>query len=149
MFSTQVNSGAQITAEQIDPSILNTPGSTKSRTIRPKKQALLITNEAANRIKELMQSKEDQDDIYGVKIDVRRRGCNGYSYVMDYLKKDQISKLDEVVEDKGVRVVVDKKALMFVVGTEMDFVDNEIKSEFVFNNPNAKGHCGCGESFHV
>lgn len=68
---------------------------------------------------------------------------------MDYLKKDQINKLDEVVEDKGVRVVVDKKALMFLVGTEMDFVDDEIKSEFVFNNPNAKGHCGCGESFHV
>lgn len=95
-----------------------------------------------------MEGKEEKD-VYGVKIDVRRRGCNGYSYVMDYLKKDQISKLDEVVEEKGVRVVIDKKAVMFVVGTEMDFVDNEIKSEFVFNNPNAKGHCGCGESFHV
>lgn len=88
-------------------------------------------------------------DIYGVKIDVRRRGCNGYSYVMDYVKQDQIGKLDEVVEERGVRVVIDKRALMFVVGTEMDFVDNEIKSEFVFNNPNAKGTCGCGESFHV
>jgi iron-sulfur cluster assembly protein len=54
-----------------------------------------------------------------------------------------------VVEERGVRVVIDKRALMFVVGTEMDFVDNEIKSEFVFNNPNAKGTCGCGESFHV
>ena len=81
---------------------------------------------------------------------MRRRGCNGYSYVMDYVKPNQIDpKLDEVVEDKGVRVVIDKKALMFVVGTEMDFIDNEIKSEFVFNNPNAKGTCGCGESFHV
>ena len=95
------------------------------------------------------RSYKDDEEIYGVRIDVRRRGCNGYSYVMDYLKKDQIGKLDEVVEDKGVRVVVDKKALMFVVGTEMDFIDNDIKSEFVFNNPNAKGQCGCGESFHV
>ena len=86
-----------------------------------------------------MENKNTEEDIYGVRIDVRRRGCNGYSYVMDYLKKEQINKLDEVVEDKGVRVVVDKKALMFVVGTEMDFIDNEIKSEFVFNNPNAKG----------
>ncbi|CDW74907.1 iron-sulfur cluster assembly [Stylonychia lemnae] len=120
-----------------------------AKPLRQKKAALLITDQAASRIKELMEVKEDQEDIYGVKIDVRRRGCNGYSYVMDYLKKDQITRLDEVVEDKGVRVVVDKKALMFVVGTEMDFVDNEIKSEFVFNNPNAKGHCGCGESFHV
>ena len=58
-------------------------------------------------------------------------------------------KLDEVVEDKDVKVIVDQKALIFVIGMEMDYVDNEIKSEFVFNNPNAKGHCGCGESFHV
>jgi len=57
--------------------------------------------------------------------------------------------LDEVVEQKDVRVVVDSKALMFVVGMEMDFIDNDIKSEFVFNNPNSKGTCGCGESFHV
>ena len=68
---------------------------------------------------------------------------------MDYVKQEQIGKMDEVIEDKGVRLVIDKKALMFVIGTEMDFVDDEIKSEFVFNNPNAKGKCGCGESFHV
>ena len=69
---------------------------------------------------------------------------------MNYHKHDEeIHKLDEVVEEKDVRVVIDQKALMFVVGTEMDYVDNEIKSEFVFNNPNAKGHCGCGESFHI
>ena len=61
----------------------------------------------------------------------------------------KIQKLDEVVEDKGVRVIVDSAALLFIVGMEMDYVDTEIKSEFVFNNPNAKGTCGCGESFHV
>ena len=61
----------------------------------------------------------------------------------------QISKLDEVVEEKDVRVIVDSKALMFLIGTEMDYIDNEIKSEFVFNNPNSKGTCGCGESFTV
>ena len=58
---------------------------------------------------------------------------------MDYLRQEAVDKLDELVEDKGVRVVIDKKALMFVVGTEMDYIDNEIKSEFVFNNPNVKG----------
>lgn len=134
------------------PNDINFSSAPPKRAIRPpreKKSALLITKQAATRIKELMQEKDDSQEIYGVKIDVRRRGCNGYSYVMDYVKEDQIGKLDEVVEDKGVRVVIDKKALMFVVGTEMDFVDNEIKSEFVFNNPNAKGTCGCGESFHV
>ena len=97
----------------------------------------------------MSERDESSSDIYGVKIDVRRRGCNGYTYVMDYIKQEEVSKLDEVVEERGVRVVIDKKALLFVVGTEMDFVDNEIKSEFVFNNPNAKGTCGCGESFHV
>ena len=68
---------------------------------------------------------------------------------MNYAEDKDIGKLDEIIEDKGVRVIVDSKALLFLVGTEMDFIDNEIKSEFVFNNPNAKGHCGCGESFHV
>lgn len=58
---------------------------------------------------------------------------------MDYLRQEGVDKLDEVVDEKGVRVVIDKKALMFVVGTEMDYIDNEIKSEFVFNNPNVKG----------
>lgn len=89
------------------------------------------------------------DSVFGVKVAVRRRGCNGYSYVMNYTKPNEVGKLDEVVEEKGVRVVVDSKALMFIIGTEMDFVDDEIKTEFVFNNPNAKGHCGCGESFHI
>lgn len=97
-----------------------------------------------------MARKTNAVDLYGIKLGVRRRGCNGYSYVMDYCQSsEEVSKLDEVVEDQDVRVVVDAKALMFVIGMEMDYIDNEIKSEFVFNNPNEKGKCGCGESFHV
>ena len=87
--------------------------------------------------------------MFGVRIGVKRRGCNGYSYIMQYSEGNDVGKLDELIEERGVRVIVDSKALMFLIGTEMDYVDNEIKSEFVFNNPNSKGTCGCGESFHV
>ena len=114
------------------------------------KQALFITGNAALRIKQLIQMKPDSSNITGVRLGVRRRGCNGYSYVMNYAKEgEQINRLDEVVEQRDVKVIVDSKALMFLIGTEMDYIDNEIKAEFVFNNPNSKGECGCGESFTV
>ena len=93
--------------------------------------------------------KPEPDKIFGVRIGVRRRGCNGYSYLMSYAEQKEVGKLDELIEEKDVRVIVESKALMFLLGTEMDYVDNEIKAEFVFNNPNSKGTCGCGESFHV
>ena len=116
---------------------------------RSVKKALTITESAASRIKELIQMKENANQIFGVRIGVRRRGCNGYSYVMSYAEQKEVGKLDELVEDRDVRVIVESKALMFLVGTEMDYIDNEIKTEFVFNNPNEKGKCGCGESFTV
>lgn len=108
-------------------------------------KAVAITDRAAAHILALMEKREKP--AVGIKVGVRTRGCSGLSYTIEYA--DEIGKYDEVVEDKGVRVLIDPKAVMFLIGTEMDFVEEKFKSGFVFNNPNAKGTCGCGESFNV
>lgn len=118
---------------------------------RPKlADPIKLTERAAARIKELLEQK---DNAIGVRIGVKRRGCNGYSYTMNYVVagEDTISSKDrdEVVACHGVQVFVDPKAVFFIVGTEMDFIETDVASEFTFTNPNSKGQCGCGESFNV
>lgn len=108
-------------------------------------KAVSITDRAAAHIQSLL-SKREKESV-GIKVGIRTRGCSGLSYTIEYA--DEIGKFDEVIEDKGVRVLIDPKAVMFLIGTEMDFVEEKFKSGFVFNNPNAKGQCGCGESFSV
>lgn len=104
-----------------------------------------LTDAAAERVKHLMSTRPDP--ATGLRIGVRTGGCSGMAYSMDFtLDKEP---LDEVVEEKGVTLFVDSKALMFLIGTEMDYVEDKLQSGFVFNNPNEKGRCGCGESFHV
>ncbi|CAE7451350.1 isca1 [Symbiodinium sp. CCMP2592] len=111
------------------------------------KQIMSVTQSAASRLGTLMARHSDPNTI-GVRVGLRQRGCNGMSYTMDYT--DKVNKFDEVVEaDGGIKVVVDSKAVMFLIGTEMDFVSNEVGNEFVFNNPNKKSECGCGQSFNV
>ena len=106
-----------------------------------------ITQRAALRIKELIKGK---DDVIGVRLGVKRRGCNGYSYTMNYAEMDDLDpKKNEIVQDKDVTVLVDPKAVFFIVGTVMDYQETELASEFTFVNPNVKGECGCGESFNV
>jgi iron-sulfur cluster assembly protein len=104
-----------------------------------------LTDAAAERVKHLMTTRDEPAN--GLRIGVRTGGCSGMAYSMDFA--DDKEPLDEVVEEKGVTLFVDSKALMFLIGTEMDYVEDKLQSGFVFNNPNEKGRCGCGESFHV
>jgi iron-sulfur cluster assembly protein len=108
-------------------------------------QIIKLSDNAANRIKQIMSSKET--DSIGVRVAVKSGGCAGMSYVMEYAKK--INTSDEVIEDKGVRVFIDSAAIMYLLGTEMDYKKDQFSSSFVFNNPNETERCGCGESFKV
>ena len=109
------------------------------------RQAMMVTDAAALRIKALL-AKRGKPSV-GIRIGVRARGCSGLSYTLEYA--DEKGKFDEIVEDKGVTILIDPKATMFIIGTEMDFVEDKLQSGFTFRNPNEKGRFGCGESFHV
>ena len=104
-----------------------------------------LSDNAALRIKEIMSSAENES--LGVRVSVKTGGCAGMSYVMDYTK--EVNPSDELIEDKGVKVFVDSAAVMYLLGTEMDYKKEELSSSFVFNNPNETERCGCGESFKV
>ena len=104
-----------------------------------------LTDAAAERIKVLMAGRGKPSA--GVRLGVRAKGCSGLSYTLEYA--DEKGDHDEVVEDKGVTLFIDPKATLFIIGTQMDYVEDTMQSGFVFSNPNEKGRCGCGESFHV
>jgi iron-sulfur cluster assembly protein len=104
-----------------------------------------LSDNAALRIKEIMSS--DENESLGVRVSVKTGGCAGMSYVMDYTK--EVNPSDELIEDKGVKVFVDSAAVMYLLGTEMDYKKEELSSSFVFNNPNETERCGCGESFKI
>ena len=108
-------------------------------------QIITLSDKAANRIKEIMSGAKD--DSIGVRVAVKSGGCAGMSYVMEYTKK--INPNDEIIEDKGVKLFVDAAAVMYLLGTEMDYKKEDFSSSFVFNNPNESERCGCGESFKV
>ena len=104
-----------------------------------------LSDKAVSRIKEIML--QAKNSTIGVRVGVKSGGCAGMSYVMEYSK--EINPNDEVIEDKGVKVFVDSAAIMYLLGTEMDYKKEELSSSFVFNNPNETERCGCGESFKI
>ena len=108
-------------------------------------QVIKLSDNAANRIKEIM-SKAYNNTI-GVRVGVKSGGCAGMSYMMEYAK--EAKKNEEVIEDKGVKVFIDSNAIMYLLGTEMDYKKEQFSSSFVFKNPNETERCGCGESFKV
>ena len=108
-------------------------------------QVIKLSDNAVSRIKEIM-SKADNSAI-GVRVGVKSGGCAGMSYVMEYAK--EVKKNEEVIEDKGVKVFIDPNAIMYLLGTEMDYKKEEFSSQFVFKNPNETERCGCGESFKI
>ena len=112
---------------------------------RPKPQVVRLTDAAAERIKAVM-AKADRP-IAAVRVGVKNGGCAGMSYTMEYAEK--IDPLDEIVEDKGVRILIDPKAVLFLLGTEMDYKIDKLSAQFVFNNPNQTSACGCGESVQL
>jgi len=106
---------------------------------------ITLTDAAANRVKALMAKSEEP--VLGLRVGVSTKGCSGMSYVVEYAKEQR--KLEDVVEDKGVKIFIEPTAVMFLLGSQMDYVEDKFQSGFVFSNPNEKGRCGCGESFHI
>ena len=109
------------------------------------KQIITLSDKAAQRIKEIMANTKKPS--IGVRIGVKSGGCAGMSYVMEYAKSSNSN--DEIIEDKGVKVLIDPNAVMYLLGTEMDYKKEELSSTFVFKNPNETERCGCGESFKI
>ena len=107
------------------------------------KQVISLSDNAAARIKEIMANAEK--DALGVRVSVKSGGCAGMSYVMEYLKKTNPN--DEIIEDKGVKIFIDSAAVIYLLGTKMDYIKEEFSSTFIFKNPIETERCGCGESF--
>ena len=110
-----------------------------------REQIIKLSQNAAERIKAIMSKAKDK--AIGVRVGVKSGGCAGMSYIMEYAK--DVKPNEEIIEDKGVKVLIDPKAIMYLLGTEMDYKAEKFSSQFVFKNPNETERCGCGESFKI
>ena len=110
------------------------------------KDLITVTDRAASQIKKIIN--EANDEVLGVIIGVDKTGCSGYAYKLDYAKNENKNNF-EIIESKGVKIYIEPAATMFLIGSEMDYTKDKLTSRFVFNNPNEKSSCGCGESFKI
>jgi iron-sulfur cluster assembly protein len=115
------------------------------RARRPRPKAVTLTDRAAARVQEIMANAEQP--YVGLRVGVKNGGCAGQEYTFAYA--DAVQPLDEVVEDKGVTILIEPKAVLFLIGTEIDYETTKLSSKFVFNNPNQTDACGCGESVTI
>jgi len=117
------------------------PTEMASTIARPRPKVLSLTDAAADRVRAIMAGKPE---VAGIKIGIKKGGCAGMEYTITWA--ESVGKFDEVIEDKGVRVIVEPAAVLYLLGTEMDWKVDKLAAQFVFNNPNQKSACGCGES---
>ena len=115
------------------------------RTRRPRPKVVSLTEAAAERVKEIMARAEKP--YIGLRVGVKNGGCAGQEYVLEYA--ETIAPLDEVIEDKGVTILVEPKAVLFLIGSEIDYEKTRLAAKFVFRNPNETDACGCGESVTI
>lgn len=124
-------------------------GETGARVViamaRPRPKVVTLTDTAAARMDEIMSGADE--NFIGVKIGVKNGGCAGMEYTMDYAT--EAGPLDEVVEENGIKILIDPKAILFLIGTQIDYVTEKLSQRFVFNNPNQTDACGCGESVTI
>lgn len=106
---------------------------------------ITITEAAATRVQEILAARETP--CHGVRLGTSTKGCNGLSYTVEYV--DEVNPTDEKIEDRGITLFIDALSVIYLIGSEMDYKDEKFQSGFTFTNPNEKGRCGCGESFHV
>ena len=118
---------------------------TAARPRRPRPKAVTLTDAAAERVREIMANAEKP--YVALRVGVKNGGCAGQEYTFAYA--EQIEPLDEVVEDKGVTILIEPKAVLFLIGTEIDYVTTKLSSKFTFQNPNETDACGCGESVTI
>ncbi len=106
---------------------------------------ITLTESAAARAQSLIEKSDSP--VLGLRVGVNTKGCSGLSYIVEYAEEQK--RFEDVIEDKGVKIFIDPTAVMFLIGSEMDYVEDKFHQGFVFTNPNEKGRCGCGESFHI